>query len=166
MTPRWIDEPHFLPPRGPREIAWTTTSVILLLLGLALPGGWYVLACTAATVWLIGYTPRLLAIAGFTSLATVAATTTVVGGATGYPALVWHVMHLFTASTPNTADLLAMFLVDTPIALLATAVLLAMPNRKVMRGVVDERLWTRQQARRRRVLRREAQQNPPPLVVP
>ncbi len=165
MNGHYFKHPRFLPPRGLREIAWTITATSMLVTTLVLPGGWYIALCVAVTTWLVGSTPRQLAAGGATALVTVIVATTCTGGIYAFPALVWHVITLGTVVSFSPIDLVAWALVETPFVMLTCALLLAMPNRKVNRGVVDERLWNRQQSRRRNTLRREARDNPPPLVV-
>ncbi len=151
-------------PRGFREIGWTLTVLVVPLLAMWVPGGWYALLSASMTAYLVRPFPRTLTLSAAMILAVSVATPFALG-ATSQP---WAVMaQMLTRHTDQTEPPSVLVLrigLTLAIATLTVAVVLGYDTRRVARGVVSDSVWNRQHLRRTQLLRGEARDNPPPLV--
>jgi len=150
-------------PRTARELLWHAT----LLTGpatLLLPGGWYLLLCVSLTTRLLRPRPGQVATVAAAYLLAGATYLTLRDGPGSYQQ---HLLTFLNHRVPDGVTLLQFtgwMLLLLPFPLLTYALYQAYDRRAVVRGTVDERLWTRQQQRRRQLAFAAHVSDPPPLV--
>lgn len=160
---RW-PRPVLAIPRGPRELAWTFAIIAVPAMCLLTPLGWYTTLAVALLVIIMQPNPRELLRLATAITGLWLATTALAGDIENAPSRILTAIigHENTATTAYLDSLV----IGTILALVGFAVLQAYDTRAVTRGVVDERVWQRQQLRRTQSVRRDALRLPPPLTHP
>ncbi len=141
-------------PRGLREIVWHVIALAALVIPLALPAGWYVVAVVAGLTWFFRFSSSLLFRVATRYLATGFVIAAVFGSPLDFPISIGYDF-AWSRAPEIGAPLTFVFdyLFELSVAACSVAMLMAFDRRSVNRAAVDLRVWQRQQTRRRQLLR-------------